>query len=236
VYTLTHLPLQLQQYLLQEWKAKWSVADQANQESLDLLMVLALCYRTGFGGEKDLAKAKELEQQAARCGSDFAQLKCLTTGLLDGFDQSITAEEQIAWLKVSLCATFIRQMPNSDGKQKLEEQNRLVRFQASLDAVSETFLKMGLFHSFIKALMTDWEVLNGDFDSAAQDPLFGWAVDGNLSSLSAAINADPELLQCRKAGFTLLHVAADYSHEHIVRSKTQLFIPLLQFPSLSKNE
>lgn len=127
-------------------------------------------------------------------------------------------------------------MPKSDGKQEVEEQNRLVQFQALLDAISETSLTMSLFHSFIKVLMTEWEILNGDFDSAAHDPLFCWAVDGNLSSLSAAIDADPELLQCRKAGFTLLHVAADYCHEHIVRGKTQLFVLILQFYTPPRNE
>lgn len=221
-----HMPLQLQQCLLQGWKDKWNVADQANRENLDLLLVLACCYRTGFGGEKDLAKAKELELQAARCGSSVGQAKCLTTGLLDGFDQSVTAEQQIAWLKAALGEIFIREASNSDEKQKLEEKDRRIRFHTSLDVVPETSFKMGLFHSFIKAHATEWEIPNGDFDCASQDPLFCWVVDGDLSSLSVAIDADPRLLQCRKAGFTLLHVAVDYCKEHIIRSKIYLFILL----------
>jgi hypothetical protein len=209
----------LQQCLLQEWEAKCSVADQADQENLDLLLVLAFCSRTAFGGEKDLARAKKLELQAARRGSDVAAVKCLTNGLLDGFDPSITAEEQIAWLKTSLSAICIRKAPNSDRELKPEDHNRLVQFQDSLDAVLEPFSRIALFHSFIKAFMTDWEVLNGSFDGAAQDSTFCWAVNGDISKLSAALDADPRLLQHRKAGFTLLHVAVDYIQEHVVRSK-----------------
>jgi hypothetical protein len=220
VYALTDLSLHLQQCLLQEWEAKCKEADHTDQEDLDLLLVLALCSRTGFGGEKDLAKAKELELRAARCGSDVAAMKCLTMGLLDGFDPSITAEEQIAWLKTSISAYCIRKAPFSDTELTQKDQNRLGQFQDSLDAVLEPFLKICLFHSFIKAFMTEWEVLNGDFDGAAQDPPFCWATNGDFSKLSAALDADPRLLQHRKAGFTLLHVAADYVQEHVIESKT----------------
>jgi hypothetical protein len=219
VYALTKLPVHLQHCLLQEWEAKCQDADHADLENLDLLLVLALCSRTGFGGEKNLARAKELELRVARCGSDVAAQKCLINGLLNGFDPSITAEEQIAWLKTSISAYCIRKAPNSDRELTPEDQNRLDKFQDSLDVVLEPFLKICLFHSFIKAFMTDWEVLNGSFDGAAQDPPFCWAVNGDLSKLSAALDADPRLLQHRKAGFTLLHVAVDYVQEHVVRSK-----------------
>jgi len=219
-----HLPIQLQQCLLQDWNDKWNVADQANRENLDLLLVLACCYRTGFGGEKHLVKAKELELQAARCGSSIGQAKCLATGLLNGFDQSVTEEQQIAWLKAALGVIFIRELSDSDEEQKMIEKDRRNRFHALLDAVPEPSFRLGLFHAFINAHMTEWEIPNGDFDGVAQDPLFCWVIEGDLASLSVAIDTEPRLLLCRKEGFTLLHVAVDYCQEHIITSEICLFI------------
>ncbi|EON69346.1 serine/threonine protein kinase [Coniosporium apollinis CBS 100218] len=220
-YSLMHLPLQLQQYLRQQWQRDCDLIDPSNAENLDLLLVLASCFRTGFGGEKNLAKAKALELEAANYGSDVGQIKSLTYGLLNGFDSSITAEQKVTWLKAALGTIGFLKRPIADEEQKLKEHERMIQFRAALDAVSDDFIEICLLHSFIKSHMTEWEILRGEFDGAAQDPVFCWAVDGNMLGLTTALDLEPTLLLRRKDGFTLLHVAVDYCQEHIVRKLVQ---------------
>jgi len=212
------IPQQLQKYLFEDWNKRWDQCEKSNSEYVDLILIIILCYRTGFGGEKDLSKAKKLEIEAAKLGSDIGQITSLTYGLLDGFEHSITAHEKVTWLKNSLSTIFFPKRPAIDEMQEMEEQTRKIRFCAALNAISDESSEISFLHSFISSWMTWWEILNGAFDSAEQDPLFSCAIEGGVSGLIAAIDSDLEWRSRRKDGFTLLHVAADYCQEHIIRS------------------
>ncbi|KAF7505090.1 hypothetical protein GJ744_001309 [Endocarpon pusillum] len=77
--------------------------------------------------------------------------------------------------------------------------------------------------------MTESEVLNGEFDGAAGDPLFGLVVKGDMEGLTATLSVHRALLQRRKDGYTLLHVAVDYCHEQIIRGTEVNIVMLLMF-------
>ena len=216
VYSLSHLPVTLQQHLLQEWVKKKETADQSSTEYLDLLMVLASSYRTGFAGTKDLSKARELALEAARRGSDAGQITSLSYSLLDGLGLRISTGEKVAWLKAALSKICFSGKQGADPVQD--------RFRAALDTVPDELLETSLLYSFIKSHMTIWEILNGDFDNAAEDPLFALAVNGELSSIIATLDSDLELLLRRKDGFTLLHVATDYCQTQMMRGRTPISI------------
>lgn len=221
-YGLMHLPLQLQKYLFQDWTNKWNQAEKSKPEFVDLLLIMASCYRTGFGGEMNPGKAKELKIEAARHGSDVGQITGLTYGLLDGFDPTTTAQQKISWLRDAATTIFFRKKPAINEAQATKEQGRMAQFRAAINAISDEWSEVSLVHSFINSYMTWWEIPNGDFDSAAQDPLFCFAVDGDISNLTAAIDSNLDWVSRRKDGFTLLHVAVDYCREQVVRSENQI--------------
>lgn len=224
-----HLPLQLQKYLLQDWTNKWNQADKSKPEFVDLLLIMASCYRTGFGGEKNLGKAKELEIEAAKHGSDVGEITSLTYGLLDGFDPTITAQQKISWLRDSVTTILFRKKSAINEAQAEKEQDRMAQFRAAIDAISDEWCELSFLHSFINSYMTWWEILNGDFDGAVQDPLFCFAIDGDISNLIAAMDSNPDWRSRRKYGFTLLHVAVDYCQEQVVRSENQLYFFVCDF-------
>lgn len=180
-------------------------------------MTIASCHRIGFGVPKDTVKARELELEAARLGSIFGQMAALINSLLDGIDLPIPTEEKVMWLKRTVSAICFQ------GKHESDTNAVRDRFRAAIDAVPDESLEVSLLHSFIGARMTEWEVLNEEFDGAADDPLFGFVVTGDLQGLTARLCSDKTLLDSRKDGFTLLHVATDYCHEHIIRGKVSDF-------------
>jgi ankyrin repeat protein len=188
-------------------------------------MVVASCHRIGFGVQKDAAKAQELELEAAGLGSLVGQMTALFYSLLDGFNIPIPAEEKVAWLKRAVCAICFQ------GTQEPAAAAVQDRFRAAIDAVPDKFLEVSLLHSFIEAYMTEWEVLDGEFDGAADDSLFGLVVSGDLEGLRARLSSDRTLLERRKDGFTLLHVATDYCYEQIIRGKASNVFMLLMFVS-----
>ncbi|KAH8694340.1 hypothetical protein GQ44DRAFT_634909 [Phaeosphaeriaceae sp. PMI808] len=175
------------------------------------------CYRIGFGGQKDLRKAEELELDAAQAGSDFGQIKSLFYSLLDGIELPISKEEKVIWLKQAVSIIFF------PGKHSPDTVVKQDRFRTGFNSIPTESVEVSLLHSLIKSYMTEWEVLNGDFDNAAEDPLFGLVVKGDLEGLRAALSSDRLLVLRRMSGFTILHVATDYCHEDIIRELIQKF-------------
>ncbi|KAF2201712.1 ankyrin [Delitschia confertaspora ATCC 74209] len=162
-------------------------------------------------------KARELELEAAKGGSDFGRVKALTYYLLDGISLGISEKEKTEWLRESL---FMVMFPNEFRMNTTAEQNR---FKTALEGLPEELAGHCLLYSFVKSCMTDWEVLNLDFNGAADDELFGLVVKEDLPGLRRALTDDPSLIRRRTDGYTLLHVAADYCHKDIIRELVQNF-------------
>ncbi|ERF73115.1 hypothetical protein EPUS_09189 [Endocarpon pusillum Z07020] len=150
-------------------------------------------------------------------------MTALVYSLLDGTSLPIPAKAKVAWLKSALYAICFQ---GHKGPSATAVQDR---FRAAIDAVPDEFVEVSLLHSFIGTCMTEWEVLNGNFDGAAGDPLFGLVVKGDVEGLTATLSVHRALLQRRKDGYTLLHVAVDYCHEQIIRGTDVNIVMLLMF-------
>ncbi|KAF7504470.1 hypothetical protein GJ744_002207 [Endocarpon pusillum] len=216
-YSLSRIPIPLQRLLFQTWEESKNSTSKSAPQYPDLAMIVASCHRIGFGVQRDVAIARELELEAARFGSLLGQMTALVHSLLDGTSLPIPAKEKVAWLKSALYAMCFQ---GHKGPSATAVQDR---FRAAIDAVPDEFVEVSLLHSFIGTCMTEWEVLNGEFDGAAGDPLFGLVVKGDVEGLTATLSVHRALLQRRKDGYTLLHVAVDYCHEQIIRELIQKF-------------
>ena len=209
-YSLADIPTSIQKYLLREWESMKVSFEPANAEYHDILMVLASCYRAGFGGEKNKDKAFELELEAAQCGSEVGKIHSLMFSILDGFNLPIAHDQKLSWLMDAICFVFF---PGPSTPEHMQD-----RFRTALEeAVPYALKEINLIHSFTQCNMRDWEILHGDFDGAAEDPLFSLAIQGDEANLISALDSDTSLVLCKKDGYTLLHVAADYGQEHIIR-------------------
>lgn len=186
---------------------------QSATEYAELLMVLAGSYRIGFGDPADIAKATALDFEAARLGSNLGRIKVLTYSLLEGLEVPITRDEKATWLEEAVSEMFFAGEPDPD------KVLRRTRFNDGLRSIQGDKLEDCLLFTFIKACLTQWEVLNGEFDGAAEDPLFSLVVNGDLAGLKSALTADPTSLDTKKDGFTLLHVATDHCQESIIRGQ-----------------
>ena len=210
-FRLAQIPPQLQSLLFQHLEASFLLAvTDEREEAADFAMVLSACHARGFGCPRDAARSHGYRLQAARMGHDLAPVTVLTDGLLDGFDSSVTPEEKMAWLKAATCAAFF---PRGQGRVRAEAKEA---FQSGLDSIPAELAEPSLWYAIIKLFMESRIVHHLAFDGAADDPLFSLAINGDKEGLAASLKADPRLLQRRKEGFTLLHVAADYSQEGII--------------------
>jgi len=180
-------------------------------------MVLAACCLCGFGCTRDSARSRGYRLQAARLSSDLAPVTAIADGLLDGFDPSVTPGEKMAWLRAAVCTIFF---PGGQGPARAKEK---AAFRSGLDSLPAELAEPSLWHAFIKAVMERRVVHHLSFDGAADDPLLSHVIAGDREGLSAALTADPQLLQRRKEGFTLLHAAADYYQEDIILG---LYLPV----------
>jgi hypothetical protein len=136
-----------------------------------LLLAIATCHQLGFGTEISLEKAVDLELKAAQAGSDLGQIKALQRSLVHGVELPISRTTKVEFLRHALGTVCF-------GRQSREIGTNESKFQAGLAAIPIEVADIGLLHSFIKAYLTEWDVLNLYFNNAAEDPLFGLVVKG----------------------------------------------------------
>jgi hypothetical protein len=187
-------------------------ADPTSSDYGDLLLVLASCYRAGFGTAADTVVADALDLAAAELGSVVGQIKCLLRSVCSGIELPLSEAVELAWLKEAMGIICFA------GKIRLDDVK--TRFRESLDVVADKLIRPCLLITLIGSQMTDWEIYPIGFDGAAEEPLFGLIIRGDALTLAEALSSDAQLLHRRQAGFTLLHVAADYCQVEVIRGKS----------------
>ncbi|KAF9769894.1 hypothetical protein IL306_012611 [Fusarium sp. DS 682] len=207
-FRLDHIPAEVQSLLLKDFETRYSSAADGSPEAADLALVLSNCHNRGFGCPPSSEKARQYETLAAQAGSDAAQIQAIFHGLVAGFDFSVTNRQKLTWLKTAICIIFFGHNPDSA---------RLGAFRDALENIPGELLHHALPYSFIKSYMDERIIYNLTFDGAAEDELFSLVVNDERDKLVSTLKSDRKLLDQKKGGFTLLHIAADYCREEIIQ-------------------
>jgi hypothetical protein len=213
------MPPTLQHHLFRRWNEQLMSPAIEVGERTELLTTLASAYSLGFGCDKDVSMGRSLDLEAARNGLVTAQFKCITYGLIDGFDASVSEDEKLAWLQNMILQIFFQQT-----KRVIDVPAR-GRFEAGLKKIAEPATIPSLLLPVTRSYMAEWEVLQLAFDNAAEDELFANVIAGDVQGLRRLVDEDSTVLQRRKDGFTLLHVAVDYCQVNIIRGEHNHAIP-----------
>ena len=184
---------------------------QHDPEYLELLLVVASYYRVGFGVDKDLTRAFQYELEAAKLGSRAAQYASLVGNLLADFELDINDQSKTDWLLNSLVLDPFH-------SRKLKQQESAKDAERLLCSIPVSQLQSCLIHAFKHMHLRDFEILHGFYGQEDEDELLKIIIDGDVFRLRQKLIENRTLLQRRMNGSGLIHIAADYCQEDIIRS------------------
>ena len=206
------MPSQTRKTVFADTQKKLEDASPESAAHTDSLLVLSTYYLLGFGCEKDTTMASKLLLQAACYGSQMAQYKCLSDEIMLGTSLEISTDTRIDWLISSLVLNAAR-------SQEPKQREIAVATERHLRNIPLSHRESCLTEAFKLMYLQDFRILHMLYNLEAEDGLWELVAKGNVDVLRKRLSENPQLLEARHYGHGLIHFAADYCQQVIIRCK-----------------
>ena len=212
-FHLTSLQPALQEKIFREMLAKLDSMSSTDPEYADYHCVVASYYRIGVGVEKSTPIADEYDFKAARLGSQAGQYATLVTHFSRKTELDIDDNTKVDWLLHALTLDPFH--------SRYERQRNIATdVQRRLQEVPKDLLLPCLKFAFEEMHTTELRIYHGWYGDPSENEPLNLTTTGNVEALCELLTATPSLKDEDYGGTHLIHIAADYGHERILKCQS----------------